>query len=143
MGIDLNSNALEKARELNIGYSYEETFVDVLAYPIADLCLAYTVFLHLDNSTLNATLNKLLYPIEKKGPFSYFIICEILGREWRRDGLPPVFCRERQEYINIMTQFGFDLYSECTKPYLRYVNSEQFRDKKNKNISFLVFKRSN
>ncbi|WP_277871454.1 hypothetical protein [Brachyspira aalborgi] len=43
----------------------------------------------MDNNTLEEVLLKL-----SKSTNKYIIISEIMGREWRRDGLPPTFCRD-------------------------------------------------
>lgn len=137
-GIDLNPNALKKARENNPGYKYEETFVNAQSYPVSDLTYAYTVFLHLDDETLENILSKLSNTTGK-----YFIIAEILGKEWANMGqsIPPTYCREKEEYESLMKKQGFELIKEMDLPYSRYVNDERYSKMKNKNISFLLFEK--
>lgn len=136
LGIDLNPNAIKIAKENNPDYNYQEFCVDSISFPEADLCMAYTVFLHLDDVTLKDTLKKLTKTIKKN-----FIISEILGREWRRDGFPLVFNREKDEYIGIMKKFGFEFDKEIRRPYKRYAESAYYSDK-NTDISFLIFRKS-
>lgn len=136
LGIDLNYKALKIARDDNAGYKYEETFIDTEYYPNSDLTNVYTVFLHLDDNTLEEVLLKL-----SKSTNKYIIISEIMGREWRRNGLPPAFCRDKEEYIKYLNKYGFELYKEYDKPYKRYIEDKNWDDKKNRNVSFLIFRK--
>lgn len=136
IGVDLNPDALRQAEKENPGYTYKEVFIETEKFPEADTCLAYTVFLHLDDDTLDGLLGRLSATTRK-----YFIVSEILGNEWRRGGLPPVFNREKQEYADLMDRHGFSLCYEDHQPYARYINDPAFADKKNKDISFLVFEK--
>lgn len=136
IGVDLNPLALQKATEDNPGYRYYEIDVEAKEYPNADIGLAYTVFLHLDDLVLDNTLSILLKYINK-----YFIVAEILGREWRRPGNPPVFNREKEEYIHILQKYKFHFIKQYDRQYMRYVTDKKFENKVNKNISFLVFKK--
>ena len=73
--------------------NYEDIFINSKNYPNSDLVNAFFVFLHLDDDDLEDALIKL----SKNN--RYMIISEIMGREWRRDGLPPVFCVGKKKSI--------------------------------------------
>ena len=135
IGVDLNLKALKVVRKNNPQYRYEDIFINSKNYPDSDLVNAFFVFLHLDDDDFEDALIKL----SKNN--RYIIISEIMGREWRRDGLPPVFCREKEEYIKYLNKYGFELYKEYDKPYKRYIEDKNWDDKKNRNISFLVFRK--
>ncbi|MBM3200901.1 MAG: class I SAM-dependent methyltransferase [Chlamydiae bacterium] len=127
-GLDINPNAVLMAKKLYPDYQ----FFELETYPKADLYLAYTVFLHLEDHEVESILQKV--------DTSYFIVAEILGREWRRDGNPPVFNREFDEYLKIFHRYQFDLVEEKLKPYERYKQNACYLGK-NTDISFLLFKR--
>jgi hypothetical protein len=65
------------------------------------------------------------------------VVGEIMARMWRRDGNPPVFNREADEYITLFEKCGFALDYRNEKPYERYKNWEGGPH----NITFLRFKR--
>jgi len=133
-GIDLNKHAIEKAQAEHPHYHFQISGLeckDEIA-PV-DLIFAYTVFLHLDDETLTQTLNKLAEKCQK-----YFVIAEILGREWRRSGNPPVFNRNKEDYVTLLNNIGLKLDNEYRKSYSRYANNPAFKDK-NTDISLLVF----
>jgi len=132
-GIDLNPNAVAKAKELNENYNFLEINVDS-EYSQADLTMAYTVFLHLDDETLLNILERL-----RKTTKKYLIIAEILGREWRRAGTPPVFNRNKEDYVQLAASKGFEFAEEHKRAYARYANNPEFQDK-NTDLSILVFK---
>ena len=135
VGVDLNLKALKVARKNNPQYRYEDIFINSKNYPDSDLVNAFGVFLHLNDEDFEEALIKL----SKNN--RYIIISEVMGREWRRDGLPPVFCRDKEEYIKYLNKYGFELYKEYDKPYKRYIEDKNWDDKKNRNISFLIFRK--
>ncbi|EXF45267.1 hypothetical protein BAY1663_02346 [Pseudomonas sp. BAY1663] len=85
VGMDVNPAALAKARRDNPLHQYVEEWQQ------ADTVLAYTVLLHVPDAKLPAMIDQL-----KKYP--RIVIGEIMGRRWRKPGIPPVFNRERAEY---------------------------------------------
>lgn len=89
IGYDINKHALKAARANNPLHSYTDKPQQ------ADTVLAYTVLVHVPDSAIMDVIDLL------KG-YKRIIIGEIMGRKWRRDGLPPVFNRERQEYIDMI-----------------------------------------
>ena len=65
------------------------------------------------------------------------VVAEIMARMWRREGNPPVFNREADEYITLFEKCGFELDYHNEKPYERYRNWEGGPH----NITFLRFRR--
>jgi SAM-dependent methyltransferase len=131
IGIDLNPRAIQEARSRYPEYFFKEIDVDT-EYDNVDVVLAYTVFLHLDDDTLGPTLQRLRGACKKR-----LIIGEILGREWRRPGDPPVFNRNFDDYIGLLQRFGFQVINEYKFPYKRYADSPYFKNK-NTDLSFLI-----
>jgi SAM-dependent methyltransferase len=89
IGYDINQHALEVARRNNPKHLY----VDVILP--ADTFLAHTVLLHVPDDEIQAVID-----IAKR--YKRIVIGEIMGREWRRGGNPPVFNRDAQEYIDMI-----------------------------------------
>jgi SAM-dependent methyltransferase len=131
IGIDLNPDAIKEARRLYSDYFFKETEIDS-EYDTVDIILAYTVFLHLDDDTLGSILHRLRKACKKS-----LIIGEILGKEWRRLGNPPVFNRDIDDYRSLLADFGFQIINEYRLPYKRYADSPYFKDK-NTDMSFLL-----
>ncbi len=131
IGIDLNPQAIQEARKLYPEYFFKEIEVDS-EYDNADIVIAYTVFLHLDDDTLGSILTRL-----RKACKKHLIVGEILGREWRRPGNPPVFNRNFDDYMNLLQRYGFHIINEYKLPYKRYADSPYFKDK-NTNLSFII-----
>lgn len=122
-GVDINPQAITEASNTYPQYTFLEYELDSMLSP-SDWVLLYTVLLHVDDidlvhflETITANCNKVL-------------IGEILGRKWRRKGNPPVFNREKEEYINVMEQIGFGTVTEDSRPYRRYIDT---------NVTFLEF----
>ena len=130
-GTDLNPHAIDKAKQLNPGYRFSEVDVDS-EYPEADVTMAYTVFLHMDDETLSDVIGR----ISKAGS-RYILVAEILGREWRRSGNPPVFNRDLDDYLEIMLYHGYYLYGSSSKVYQHY---RSHSPEKNVRLYGLLFK---
>ena len=128
IGTDISDRACDKARVKNPTYTYQE-----YSHPKADIYLAYTVFLHLTDEQVHNELKQ----INSK----YFIISEILGNEWANNGKGgvPTYNRELEQYNSIMKEHGYELSYEVNHLYKRYENW----GRRNKNIYFLVYKRTN
>lgn len=135
IGVDLNPNAIREAKIRYPEYIFREINIDS-KFDIVDLVLAYTVFLHIDDDTLDEILIRLC-----KSCKNLLVIGEILGREWRRPGNPPVFNRNLDDYIHLISKHGFKLDKEYKRPYQRYASSSYFKDK-NTDLSFLIFRKS-
>lgn len=115
-GYDINDKALEIAREQNKGFEYGNTV------KYLDSVLFYTVLLHIPDDEID----KLISSIES----DKVVVAEIMGREWRRDGTPPVFNREISDYIEIFESAGFELVQIKNRRYKHYDETD---------ISFLTF----
>ena len=70
----------------------------------------------------------------------WLIVAEILGREWRRDGIPPVYNRDLDDYLPLMRAHDLVLHKHVKRPYKRYADSKYYKGK-NTDISFLIFKK--
>lgn len=125
LGVDINAEAIERARSENPEYAFRTVrFVD--EYEPADLYLAYTVLLHIDDATIPEIMRRLCAATR------VLVIAEILGRRWRQEGATPSFSRERGEYAALAAEHGFVLDEEIRRPYHYYNGSE---------ISCLIFRR--
>ena len=109
-GFDINHAAIDQANESQPEYSFHYYNVgDVL--PPSDFLLAYTVLLHVSDDDITNFVKSVTHQANN------VIIGEILGREWRREGNPPVFNRSKQEYDAIMEVAGFRIVNTTEFPY--------------------------
>ena len=123
-GVDININAIQKAQSIHPLHRFTKVnFLD--DFPSVSLAYTYCVLLHIDDEAIRLITRKMCQAAE------YVVIGEILGRKWRRDGLPPVYNREQSEYEGLMAAQGYRLFRSCHLPYLHYQNT---------NISFLIFR---
>lgn len=126
-GVDINPEAIATARQTHPAHQFE-TIDFAAAYPTADRLLLYTVLLHIDDLSVGPMIGQLC------AASPVVVVAEILGRErWRRDGNPPVFNRDREDYIGLFADYGYHLAEQQDKPYLHYPNTS---------ISFLKFVRA-
>lgn len=132
LGVDLNPHAIDAARKSCPEYTFKEINLDS-TFDKTDLILAYTVFLHLDDDILSEILGRL-----RKSCSKTLIVGEILGREWRRPGLPPVFNRDLSDYQILLSRCGFTFIEEHRRSYQRYAKMPAFHNR-NTDISFLIF----
>lgn len=109
LGIDINSEILKEARGNNPGYRFEETGMEL---PVADILLAHTVLVHVSDEDLHETLSGF--------NARSVVISEIMGREWRRSGHPPVYNRDEKEYIEAMSKVGYEFHHGHMFPYPHY-----------------------
>jgi SAM-dependent methyltransferase len=93
IGLDYSAAAIEKAKTQNSEYNYR-VFKQRDKIPPGDTALLHTVCLHISDDTIENFLSSL--------PTKMIIITEVLGKNWRRSGNPPVFNRELEDYINIL-----------------------------------------
>lgn len=84
--------------------------------PDADVTLCHTVLLHVPDDEIASTVARFASP--------RVIVSEVMGRKWRRDGLPPVFNREAYEYADVFDEAGFRLAGVMTRPYPHYPNTD-------------------
>jgi SAM-dependent methyltransferase len=116
IGVDVNPNSLLQARaqlpehELRI-------FDHGYHYPHTPTVMFYTVLLHVADDQLAPLL------IQAARGRKRFIIAELMDRRWRRDGNPPVFNRDPEEYILLMHALGFKLTGVFKQEYQRYAKN--------------------
>lgn len=117
IGTDINRELLAKARELHPGYRFTPS-----KHWKADTALLYTVLLHIADEDLADFIARI--------DADRVIVAEIMGREWRRDGNPPVYNREAAEYVQAFA--GWRLTETHALSYRHYYQAD---------ITFLVFDR--
>jgi len=110
IGVDINPSAVEFCR-----HTYPEYDFYVLSdLPKVETILAYTVLLHVPDDEIEALISEFAESADR------VIIAEILGREWRREGDPPVFNRDLVEYTAMFMQNGMYRKHLDEFPYRRY-----------------------
>lgn len=116
LGLDVNPEAIERARASNPGYLFRTVrYVD--DYQPADTYLAYTVLLHIPDEVIGDVFGRLCAAAPT------VVVGEILGRHWRREGATPSFSRDRDEYEDLARASGFVLEEEIRRPYHYYPNA--------------------
>lgn len=90
IGVDINGRAIDAARRENPSYAY----LGEISNLSADLVFCYTSLLHLDDDEILEWVSRL--------DCNKLIIAEMMGRDWRRNGLPPVYNREPGEYVEMI-----------------------------------------
>lgn len=130
-GVDVNPHAVAQARSILPGYSFR-LFDHGLEYPDAPTALIYTVLLHVADEPIV----QLLGEISKRR--DRVVIAELMDRRWRRDGNPPVFNRNPEDYILLMEALGFGFSAYSKYAYERYENQGRPQDTR---ITFLRFDR--
>lgn len=103
-GYDINQYAIDAARVNNPKHKFG---LDIVA---SDTVLAYTVLLHIPDDQIQSV-------IDTFKRYERIVIGEIMGRQWRRSGNPPVFNRDIEEYIEMV---GRSEYSVIKVPCPRY-----------------------
>lgn len=88
-GYDINQHALDQAKINNPDYEYVDD------WELATTVLAYTVLLHIPDDEIQPI-------IDKMKQYERIVIGEITGRQWRRQGNPPVFNRDIAEYVEMI-----------------------------------------
>ena len=124
LGLDINPKAIGKARKLLPDYRF-----DVIGfagpYPEADLYLAYTVFLHVDDKHMVEIARDLSKACRK------LLIVEILDPSFRQaPSAVPNFVRSRMDYERTFDAFKLEF--ELRRPYAHYPGTD---------LSYLLLKR--
>jgi SAM-dependent methyltransferase len=94
VGYDINYSAIKAARLNNPAYQYTDAHAIGYIYH-AYTFLAYTVLLHVPDYEIENVIG-----LAKK--YNRIVIGEIMGRQWRRPGNPPVFNRELSDYAEMI-----------------------------------------
>lgn len=134
LGVDINPMAIAHCEAAHEAYWFE-WFPDGHQLQPTDIVLAYTVCLHMSDAQFAAWSEMVA-----RAPAKRVLIAEITGREWRREGDPPVFNRERLEYVALMRDAGYRLTEMHARQYVRYAKDARFTGK-NTNIDFMLFER--
>ncbi len=133
-GVDVNPSAVLKARELVPTHVFE-TVEDSDSLPHGTNVFAYTVALHISDQNVQPFLARIC-----GGAMKRVLIGEIMDARWRREGNPPVFNRDPEEYVMRMGALGWKLASFLKLPYARYVGTPMAADK-DPRVTHLVFER--
>ena len=113
-GYDVCADALDEAREAHPQHTFTGEHDQWTG-----AVLFYTVLLHVSDEDLPAM-------VAQTRQAERVIVAEIMGRKWRRDGLPPAYNREALEYV---AAFERRLANMIELPYLHYPDTK---------ITFLV-----
>lgn len=100
LGVDVSEDALALAHEAEPRKAFLHLSPKAPTLPRAEAAFAYTVLLHVSDERIEQTVCRLV----AAAPVVYVV--EIMGREWRRSGDPPVFNREWREYVNMFRRAG-------------------------------------
>lgn len=122
LGIDICREVIDIALQENPGYSFARIGSVVPAMMPRDVVLAHTVFLHVPDAQLSATVSAVCRMAPR------VMVSEILGREWRRPGNPPVFNRDEAEYERVFAEQSFRRQSTMMIPIARYKTFMSFLD---------------
>lgn len=106
-GFDINPAALAAARVANPAHSF------VTDWQLADTWLAWTVLLHVPDDAIGGVLER------AASEYGRIVIGEVMGRQWRRPGDPPVFNRSAAEYM-VMVGRHESRVATVEIPYPRY-----------------------
>jgi SAM-dependent methyltransferase len=104
VGFDINPAALDAARRANPAYRYTDEWEP------AETFLAHTVLLHVDDTAIVDVI------VRARTDYRRIVIGEIMGRQWRRGGDPPVFNRDVVDYARMVER----LPEIIEVPYPRY-----------------------
>lgn len=129
IGIDVSPSALLHARRRLPAHQLRITDQGI-KYPDAPTVFVYTVLLHIADDALTGYLKNIVKGRQR------IIIAELMDSRWRRDGNPPVFNRDPEEYVLTMADLGYRLTSYSKHGYKRYENCGLQQDTR---ITFLTF----
>jgi len=132
-GVDINPTCIQMARDKHPGYTFRLVhYLDY--YPMHFAVLLHTVLLHIPDDLINEFVGRAC-----RAAWDRVLVSEILGREWRRkSGMPPVYNRELDEYVELFRHHGFVLSKHTRVPYKHYL---KYKGRRNTDMSFLQFNR--
>lgn len=114
VGVDISRDAVFAARDAHPSHPFK--IIDHNSrLPYADVLLAHTVMLHIDDLELPVIIDRF--------QTKRIIISEVMGRKWRRDGNPPVFNREPGDYEKAFAP-RYSLSRMIQRPYPHYQNTD-------------------
>jgi len=129
LGLDIDPNSIEMARKKFSEYRFDHVKQEPSS---ADLYLAYNVFLHMNDQTVDLAL--------KNMRCKWLILVEMLGRNWRSTQIPQTYNRELSEYIALLRSHDLILQKHIKQPFKKYSDAAWYQDR-NTDLSFLVFKK--
>lgn len=132
LGVDVNPSAIRQARSALSNHNIR-LIDNGMKYPDAACALFYTVLLHVSDTSLPSILSNVL-------AFDKVVIAEVMDTRWRREGDPPVFNRDPEQYILLMQAHGYQLTNVSKTPYLRY-DKPPFNIGKDSRLTALSFER--
>lgn len=132
LGVDINPSAIAHARRMLPNHRVRLTDHGI-QYPDAPTALVYTVLLHVSDVAVVPLLKEIARGRER------VVLAELMDTRWRRDGDPPVFNRNPEDYILMMAALGFRLAFYSKHGYVRYENQGLAQDTR---ITFLTFDRA-
>lgn len=113
LGLDFSPDAIKTAKEANPEYKFS-VITNEDEYPESRYKLLYTVLLHQSDEDIDEIIKKLCDTTD------IIIVAEICGRKWRRNGNPPVFNREVQEYEYLFAKHNKYIIEHYSIPYEAY-----------------------
>jgi SAM-dependent methyltransferase len=131
IGAELNPTALLQARTALPAHNLR-IVDDGLSYPNAPTAMLYTVLLHVSDEALPSLLEEAVVGRKK------LIIAEVMDTRWRRDGNPPVFNRNPEDYILMMQRLGFKFTAAQKHSYERY-DKEPWNVGRDSRLTILTF----
>ena len=109
VGVDLNERSIAEARARNPLHAFDVAQDEL---PQADVYLLHTVLMHVPDADLDVMIGRMKAPV--------VCVSEMMGREWRREGDPPVFNREPDEYVEAFKAHGYTLSASREQIYEHY-----------------------
>jgi SAM-dependent methyltransferase len=114
-GYDVNPTVIAEAKKSFPDFSFN-LYTPFDTIPSSDWVIAHTVLLHIADEDINKFLDVITLNSRN------IIISEIMSREFRgdEDSIPPVFNRNKNEYIKMMLDRNFSLMEEKIFYFDRY-----------------------
>ena len=109
VGVDLNERSIAEARERNPLHAFDVAQDEL---PEGDAYLCHTVLMHVPDEELDALIGRIRAPV--------VYVSEMLGRDWRREGDPPVFNRSADDYAIAFEAHGYELTRADAQIYEHY-----------------------
>lgn len=133
IGVDINPHALHVAKKRLPKHNFR--LLDKgRELPEASTALMYTVLLHVSDDVICELLAEYTQKYRK------FIIAEVMDVRWRREGNPPVFNRNPEDYILLMQNLNFHITGYKKFPYKRY-DTHPWNVGRDSRITFLIFEK--
>lgn len=133
MGVDINPRAVMQARSNNPHHNIR-IFDQGYCYPPSGSVLLYAVLLHISDE------DAVPFLIEAVKNTRKVVIVEVMDSRWRREGNPPVYNRDPEDYIYIMQRLGLRFKKSFKHEYQRYQN-QSWAVGKDTRLTSLIFEK--